>query len=345
MHFSWWLGLGYLVLVLVVAFRMGQADEQGAAFGLLIIGAWVSTLTWQLIDGGLQSVGITHGVVLGLLALLVFFRLDLRALSRSAPLLAPLTLLVLLVPILTEDVWRNASSVSSGQLVGLSLFLVVPTLLLLQRRLEASVRESYSGAIAEMTEERAAGLTEDAVRKASSRDDARWLSATLPELKGAYGENRDRAAQVPEALASHFRRTLARRLLPTVVVTGALAAAYLYGVACLAVARPVAQTWSGVPAETIRSDLIVTIDLPVGPYLSIAVFLGVVATAIFMTLVLTDDRYSLALSEALLRNPVEVSLALGVPYLALKESADRPPEPNSEIRVRRGSSSRTTSTS
>jgi hypothetical protein len=317
---NWWIAVVTAIALIALPIRGNRSDAAMTAVVLSFIVLWLLTAAWQLAEAGIGGVAISHGLILMLLAALAFFRLDFSALVRSLPLLAPLSLLVLLIPLLTAEVWEAASALTPGNVTLLVILLILPVLLILYVRLRGLVFQAYGETSHLLADDPTAELLSQRVRKATSREDAEWMmQVILPVVRARVTAERtpELAATVAIRLAGRLKRTLARRLVPTVAILGVAASAYMYLVASAAIPRSAAERWTGEDIPTRQVDLLWEISVPGGAYLKVAVFLGVAATAIFLALVITDQGYSVSLTDALLHQPAYRSLVLGVPYLVL----------------------------
>ena len=91
-----------------------------------------------------------------------------------------------------------------------------------------------------------------------------------------------------------------------------------------AVPVSLAAKWAGRAVPTTQVVLPwLEITLPLGPYLTLAALLAIVGTVGFLAFAVTEDRYSTALSDALLSRPAERCLLLALPYVALNEPRRR----------------------
>jgi hypothetical protein len=87
-----------------------------------------------------------------------------------------------------------------------------------------------------------------------------------------------------------------------------------------------ASAWSREPIATLHVDVLVgSFALPVGPYVTVAVLLGTLSTAVFLASVVVDADYADRFSSALLSEPASRGLALTGMYLALVKRSARPP--------------------
>jgi hypothetical protein len=134
----------------------------------------------------------------------------------------------------------------------------------------------------------------------------------------ASGDLDEVAGRLAAELRRPFRRQTVLRLARLVVGTSAFFASFVYLLAWAAIPIATSAGWVGHPITTETVGLAgVDVVVPIGPYVSVAVLLALVATAAFLAFALTEDRYSTALSDLVLRQPAEACLRLSVPYVAL----------------------------
>ena len=84
----------------------------------------------------------------------------------------------------------------------------------------------------------------------------------------------------------------------------------------------VAEKWleRPFPTELVHlptGDLVI----PTGPYVGMAALLSVLATAVLIAYVITEERYGEELSTNLVRQPLEQSLACALPYQAVRATS------------------------
>jgi apolipoprotein N-acyltransferase len=97
-------------------------------------------------------------------------------------------------------------------------------------------------------------------------------------------------------------------------------AAFIYILAMASVPMETAQQWAGSPIPTGDVSLAaIDITLPLGPYLMVPALLAVIATAVFLAFVLTEDRYSVTLYDTLVYESARHWILLGVPYSRVRE--------------------------
>jgi hypothetical protein len=245
------------------------------------------------------------------------------AIARSAPLLAPLALVVLVLPALSADVWQAAASLDGFDLGVLVVVTVAPLLLLVMRQLASE--------LAAVLETRAQTLARDADRDEVTRQMLRErLSpqafdmvefASADQMRSAWPERPEEYGPIIAAAEGDaLRRPLQARLAMCVIVVGLVLTAYLYVVLATIIDPRVANAWSRQHVPTSRLDVLhVVVWFPGGIYLHVVGVLGVLATATFLAFALLEERFSTALADALLRLPADRLLALALPYLALRE--------------------------
>lgn len=325
---SWPLFAVAVVLILVVlAARLGGL----AAFA--IFGGWALTLAAQVaVDGHWQ---LTHAlplaVVLGFA--LLTRQIDVRnardvalavaAIPKAAPLVAPLVLVVLVLPSLTKDVWDVAAALNAGRLGALTIITSGLLFVLVVRQLRAELPQVLVA--------RTAAVVDSPTRAADTREALRFrLRSQTFALAAAESDQfvtdvwPTDGAQYAEFIAASAHRRITEPLLARlalcVLFVAAAVSVYLYAIVSLVVDRTIVEQWTGerVPIATLDlPGLVVT--LPGGPYLAISALLTCLAVATFLAFVLTEERFSVALGDALLRLPVDRLLALALPFLHLSE--------------------------
>lgn len=249
----------------------------------------------------------------------------LGTLLRLSPLLLPVTLTVLLIPLFTDNMWEAVARLDARNLLFLSFLTIVPLAGLLYGQLARQVGESASSLghdvlaadpkeAADRVTERLAALVEDEERETvrrNAREPLRVLFASGLDEK---------VATVSEDLSGALRWRLSIRLLWTLTGLFVAVSLYIYVLACLLVPTAVGEGWSRDVVETTAVDVgIQVLHLPTGVYLLVAGLLGVVATAVLLAFVLTEEHYGDNLADAILRRPLRGGLELALPYAALAE--------------------------
>ncbi len=323
--------VGVLVALAAAVALLGESPLIGGVLTLLWIAAGVVSLS----EGEIGSYAIAYLVPLALVisyfvsswALRVRdaedLALALAGVIKSAPLLAPVVVIVLFLPALSRDVWEVAAQISLTSLVCVGMLSV--------GLLFAVVRMQLGREVEVMLAERATALgalggrggrTRSGLEVALDEENPKWLrDFSDEELEAAWPkEGAEYAPYLFSATGNVFSRPLAARLLLTIAVVGVLLFIYIYLLSSAVVAGPLAERWSGASLPSVHLDLVVTtITLYGGPYLKLAGLLGLVATATFLAFALVEERFASALTAGLLREPGEGFLVLALPYLALRE--------------------------
>jgi hypothetical protein len=268
---------------------------------------------------------------LGILAALLIYgaarlrrNIDLRALVRSVPFLFPLVLLLLFVPLVTEDLWRVASEMNGIRFVAVAVLTVFPLALFLTRKLVASLPGVIQKGTSSIT---------------SSPESVGEVNRLVERLVGSYagswvlnhgrtfilqGYEPAAAAEYGPFLTTIVRRPLSRalawRTLAMLLGLGAAVFGYLYLLAVSLVDTDVARRWSGHSVPTTTFDVLgLSLQPPGGPYIAITVLLGIVAVGAFLALLIVEESYSQAIAGALINEPVMEYLLLALPYVRLRE--------------------------
>ncbi|MGZ4326237.1 MAG: hypothetical protein ACXVHB_32710 [Solirubrobacteraceae bacterium] len=245
------------------------------------------------------------------------------AVVRSAPLLAPLVLVVLVLPALSADLWQAAADIDASDVGVLVVVTVLPVLLFVMRQLVSelpAVLESRALALAADPERD--DLTRALLRERLSPQAFETIDfAAAGHMASAWPANPpEYAPLIAAAEEDALRWPLRARLALCVVVVAAALTAYLYVVLATMIDPAVARAWSheDVPIGHLHAAGI-TLWLPGGIYFRLVGLLGVLATATFLAFSLLEGRFSTALGDVLLRLPADRLLALALPYLALRE--------------------------
>jgi hypothetical protein len=325
-----WFWTGLLILCLSAAVLV-LGSKWPKAF-LAVLASWVAFAIFLWGSSGFVALAETYGVVVAFtLALYLILRarrrglgIDPSALIRSVPFLFPLVLLLLFAPLITADLWRVASATTTARLVGLGVITVVPLAILLLRRLVGSLPDVIADTTAELALEPAsAQKVHPLVERLLGPYEGSWVlnnGRTLLQL----GFSEQSATEFSPFLAIKVRRPLSRalaiRTLIMLIGLGLCVFGYLYLLSAILVAPEIAAKWSGqVVPETTLAMLGLSVDLPGGPYLAITALLSIVALGAFFALITVEESYSRAMAEALLYEPVNDYLLLGLPYVRLRE--------------------------
>jgi hypothetical protein len=244
-------------------------------------------------------------------------------LASHVPLFIPLALIIVLLPLLTEDPWRLATE-ARGRIAVVAVISVIPlTLVLIRRIMKMDVQAVFEDANGRIENEssrfsEAASRLLGKMRDSSSEPDFARDSARSA-LEDSY---RDADDHLPEAirLTSRALRVEATQKLLVLIAGISLAVwSLIYLLAVAAMPVSLAERWSGHDVALWQfSSLGLDVCLPLGPYLLVSGLLATVACVGFLGFVLTEDQYSESLWQAVLHRTAEDCLMLAVPYLALR---------------------------
>jgi hypothetical protein len=302
--------------------------------GVLLVAVFFGGAAIEIDQDG--NLWLTYGVpiVLVLLIALMTRTINVRsardlavaaaAFVRSAPLLAPLALVVLVLPALSADLWQAAGQLGSGDLLMLVSVTAVPLFAIVGVELNnqlPSVLKHGAERLAR-TDDRAE-LTLRLLHERLADEPYKLIEFACSGQVATSWPHANAAEYAPLIAASEgdaLKRSLWGRLGLCVIVVAVSLTAYLYVILATVIDPHVAHAWAheDIPTWDFRlfgSDVFV----PGGVYLQVVALLGALATATFLAFALLEDRFSTALADALLRLPADRLLALAVPYLALRE--------------------------
>jgi len=337
-----WLELGLTGWLAVAALLMLGCGGLALAIGpgraaVLLVTAWVAAAVTQLVATDADDFGATIGVPF----LLTFGTMwavrgrRLATLARSAPLLLPVTLTVLLIPLFTAEVWQAATALHAGHLALAAALTIVPLAALLAARvrpeLTAILRDVIDTTADSATlPDEAADRVVRRVTEAHREEEGPRVRDQLEEVYAAGFSSRVRLTLADRMIKS-LERTALWRLVTTAAGLTMVVAAYLYTLAWILVQREVATKWTEQPIPTYEVDLgVAAVSVPGGPYIAVAALLGVVATAVFVSFAVTDERYAGDLSSALVKTPLPTAVAVALPYTVLREEHGTLPTAASE---------------
>jgi hypothetical protein len=289
----------------------------------------VGTGIAQILWAGLGPLALTHGGPLAIVGGAYWLSRGRRfaGLAAGLPLLFPIAVALLFVPVLTADLWRAAEDLPWGGFVFLGLITIAPLSLVLRRQLHRSVEQVFATAAARL--ERSGDPAQGTLKRLGKLLGADAATAVAygghADVEEAFADGRpsEYAPMIAATVGKPFRGQVTWRFVPMIGGFLAFLSAYFYALAWAVVTVGTAARWTGeaIPSQEV-SVLGLGAHLPGGPYLKVALLLGIVATAIFLAFVLTEDRYSTALAEALVEEPVEHCLALAVPFAYTGEQED-----------------------
>lgn len=246
----------------------------------------------------------------------------LAGVARSAPFVVPVVLLAVLLPALSADVWQLAVDIRAVNVAAAAAVSVGVLLVLVSRQLAHELKPALSARCRILGAADRAELTRRALATELDGEDARRASE-VPDalLEDAWTQRPEE--YVPYLVAAEqetLRQPLFVRLTITTSAIGALLMLYIYVLLAVTVPASTAAAWSRSSIDSWPVGSL-GVELSGGPYITIAVVLGVFATAIFLAFALTEERFSSALTSALLREPIDRFLVLAVPFVGLVEWA------------------------
>ncbi len=329
------IGTFALAALLARVFGISPVRTGEATPGTLTL-LWIAAAVVVGLSRG-KALAWTHGIplALALLMALVFRTLALReardvalalgGVVRSAPYVAPVVLLVVLLPALTEDVWQLAATAKAGNMVGAAALSVGVLLLLVRRQLRGEFEPALATRCRLLAEQDDAGEQTRAALLVASDQEVEQLIRELPpeQLEDAWPVSGDEyAPYLAAAEGPILRRPLTARLLITTAVIGLLLMGYVYALLAATVPPDLAAGWTAAPVPDHKVSLLgLGVRLPGGTYVALAALLGIFATAIFLAFVVTEDRVAAAVTQSLLREPIDRFLVLALPFASLVEWA------------------------
>lgn len=333
----WYLWPLGIVPVLIVIVQVNNLSGESVVIGSLLLVSWVVLGVVEAIQGAFAALAITYlfplglGMAYGLTTRVLRLRdaqdvaLALGGVIRSAPLVAPVVLIVLFLPALSADVWRVAGDLSAGSLLivgalsaGL-LFVVVRLQLGSQVETMLSQRAEHLSDASERAE-----MTRQQVLTGNGHDgEALMEGMTDPMVDSSWPVAGEEYAPYLRAAAGEtLQAPLTGRLALTIGAVGILFSVYVYLLCSAVVPAGIAREWSTVDVPSTSVALLgISIHFHGGPYLSLAALLGLAATATFLSFALVEERFAKALTDALLRDPTDRFLVLALPYMSLWEGA------------------------
>ena len=301
---------------------------------LLVLGllaVWVAVGLLELVVRGPDAVAVTHGVpvlivLTGIMVAILAMRIrGEQSVLPSLPLGLPIAVVLLFVPLFSSELWEAASSLTVERWLLLQAITVLLLGWLLWRQLSTSVGQVFRKTAQDLArtgpgekDETPADQLGQLIKLKLEPDMRKLVESTFRSSVAPT-----RATLIAARAKRSFDLQLVGRLVPVVLAIGVTAALYIYLLATLTIDVSSVEKWTSTTVPT------ATVDLPFGDavfpggvYLSMAGLLGVVATAIFIAFVMTEDRYAAALAETVMYRPVERCLLVATTYTALRTPGD-----------------------
>jgi hypothetical protein len=312
--------LGVVGAIVLMAVLM-KASGDSSAVPLIMTVAWLLVGVLEATDGRFEALAIAYLVPIFLFATYAIATRALRlrdaqdvalavgGVIRAAPLIAPVVLLVLFLPALSADVWQVADRLDLTSLLVTGLLSVGLLLVVVRLQIGSQIERVLS--------QRSEQLSEDAGRAELTRDQAKAVLADdgLAILEGIDDDGLDAcwpnageeyAPFLSAAEGSVLQDPLTARLVLTVIAVGLLLSLYIYLLCSTVVSADIASQWteSTVPSKEI-SLAGLSVRFHGGPFLQLSALLGIAATATFLSFALLEERFATALTDALLRDPID----------------------------------------
>ncbi len=276
----WWTWPTAVAVTFLVIGLISARVSGGLAAAVLFAG-WLATGWLQLDDHA--HWGFTHAGPAGALFVVALAtrQVDVRsardvavavaAIPRAAPLIAPLVLIVLVLPSLSEDVWKVVDALSASRLAGLAVLTVGLLFALVVRQLRAELPQVLVSRTSALSQQPGrVELTRSMLRARLSKDPFEFVhSAAGTFVADAWPTN---GAQYAPLLAATAGKRLTRPLLARLALCmGFIAVSvtiYLYVLIGVVVSPDVVTEWTGDTVPIRELELLgIAVQLPGGAYL------------------------------------------------------------------------------
>lgn len=307
-----------ILLVILVTCGMPAAMGYSAYFlGWITSGA----IRWE--SGGWSELSWSHLFPL-LFTIGSHWAIKALRLATRVPFFIPLALVIVILPLLTEDPWRLAVEAKSRLAWLATLSVLLPAGLIASQLLRiktASVMNSTAKRI-----ENSPDIEDHVLQRLKKRrtnqekeieiDEARAKNILRSAYSPAHIEKRTKQAE--EAARRAFPWLTLRKFISLLLGIAISTWTLIYTLAWTAVPISLGVEWSkwAGPVKTLEI-LEVNTALPLGPYPLVATLMATVACVAFLSFALTEDQYSDALREALTQGPLEKYMHAALPYMML----------------------------
>jgi hypothetical protein len=299
----------------------------GAQAGLVV---YIFMFLWLIGAGGylaitqeFSTLAFTHLLPFGVI-LAAQWTGGAMKLAGHVPLFVPLALIIVLLPLLTEDPWRLASE-AGGRIAVLAALSTIPLCyVLIIRIVKTDVETTFAQAAARIEAEPlkyVAEATQFLLKKMREAQEAELADDRVQdEIETAYSRMNTYLGEVITLGHRAFRLRAIRRLLAIVIGISLAVWLLIYVLAWAAMPVGLAEQWSkqNVTYWT-PSPLGFDLRFPLGPYLLVAALLATVACVGFLGFALTEDQYSEALWGAVIHRTAADCLKFAIPYLHLSD--------------------------
>ena len=306
-----------------------------------LLSVWPATIVLQVATGESEGLLFSHALAVGIVMAVAGTRPDREVLAETLGIAIPATVLLVLLSLLTPEIWQLATELSLVRVILLGLLLVGPLVVLVYSRITRLSAQLTVDAVdfddpatqrrlGAQLERTLAGTADARLAQTLSENDTgssrrpSWSAAELCEtaLTAARENKRVIAPGFLGVVAPLVRVELRKRF--AVVVPAAIAALTLlfYSLAAIAVPVDVSERWSAHPGSSKVVD-VVAFELPIAPHPAVALILALAATAIFLGFLLTEEQHVEKLARAVFEEPAHEALLFGLPYAALAPAAIR----------------------
>ncbi|MEV1333740.1 hypothetical protein AB0J20_29675 [Micromonospora costi] len=327
-RFGWhlWLTASIIfgsLLLLVFAVMAGGCTNMLGYLAYVI--AWLALGVYLLGNRDYDSLLLTHVLPF---FLVIGGRWAARAVrfTTHIPFFIPITLLLILTPLISEDPWRvaSASGWRIGVLAAVALTPLCVYLLIRLARLDVattlfSVVETLNAR--DMPIEKLWKGVDKFRNKPSESIDSEASIAQLGAIFQADKEvTTNRLAVAVVAIEKRFRRLVTLRVVSVIVGVWIAVTGLIYLLALIIMPSSLAADWSRSSVNLVDAQLFGwDVTIPAGPYLHVALLLGTVASVGFAGFVLTEEKYFEEFTKGIIGKPAEQYLTLALPYLALAD--------------------------
>jgi hypothetical protein len=316
---SVWQAMGVVAAFLFVLGVFAAITKRFGAAALIIVIFWVVTGLQSYSEAGIGGAAATHLLPFALVALAVWMWRAL-ALASTIPFLLPVALVIVFLPLLTQDLWVVGDEIGF-QLLAVGAVALGPLLTVLAVRYSRiDVESQLLTSLEEIR--KSADLRNELLTaiKAAPRESAEeapsddWMWSRVANVYDGEDSMADIRA-IGKDLKRTFRRQTIFRLMRLAIGIGALFGAFIYLLAWAAIPASTSSRWIGHDVDMTSIEFAGwAFALPTTQYISVAILLSIVAAAAFIAFALTEDRYSSALSDVLVRKPASRCGLLGLPY-------------------------------
>jgi hypothetical protein len=318
---SWWLSIALVAatcLALIIVSMIFKFSTSFIAFLFLFL--WLGAIIYLIATRKTSIIIFAYLLPIGVILGARWVARSMK-LASHVPLFVPLALIIVLLPLLTEDPWRLASEAGAriGVLAAISMIPLGYVLIL--RIFKTDMALIFTDASNRLMGEpaRYSDKAVDLLEKV--RDDSNEVELSRGEsqatIEAAYAIAHIYLEEIVARAGRSLRIKAIRRLLALLAGISLAIFLLIYILALAAMPIDLAEQWSKHPITFWEpSPFGVELYFPLGPYLLVSALLATVACVGFIGFALTEDQYSEALWDAILRRPAEECLMLAIPYMA-----------------------------